>query len=106
MPATYREFQETIARAKGWQPAGSFKLGKWGWPVNIFSLGFGVIAIIDMAWPRAPADPWYSNYAMIITAVGVFVIGLAYMLIARPYDRGDAPAGDAHLLHLKAVRYQ
>ena len=95
-----------IARAKGWQPAGSFTLGKWGWPVNIFSLGFGIIAIIDMAWPRAPADPWYSNYAMIITAVGVFVIGLAYMLIARPYDRGGAPAGDAHLLHLQAARYQ
>jgi hypothetical protein len=25
------------------------------------------------------------------------------MLVARPYDHGNSPAGDAHLLHLKAA---
>jgi hypothetical protein len=29
--------------------------------------------------------------------------GLAYMLVARPYNRGSAPLGDAQLLHLKSV---
>jgi hypothetical protein len=37
-----------------------------------------------MIWPRSPQDPWYSNYAMIV---------------ARSYDRGHTPAGDAPLLH-------
>jgi len=36
---------------------------------------------------------------MIITTFGVFALGLVYMIAARPYDRGDSPAGDAHLLN-------
>jgi hypothetical protein len=51
----------------------------------------------DMVWPRSPHDPWYSNYGMIVTAMGVLVLGIIYMAAARPYDHGNAPAGDAHL---------
>jgi len=36
---------------------------------------------------------------MIVTAVGVVLLGTLYMIAAKPYDRGHAPAGDAHLLH-------
>jgi hypothetical protein len=28
--------------------------------------------------------------------VGVDVLGAVYMLMAKPYERGNAPAGDAH----------
>jgi amino acid transporter len=87
-----------IARSKGWKPAGPFTLGRWGWGINIVALIYGVSAIVDMIWPRSPNDPWYSNYAMIVTAAGVIVLGLIYMIVGRPYDRGNAPAGDAHLL--------
>ena len=87
-----------VARARGWQPAGPFTLRRWGWPVNVVALGYGVFAIIDMVWPRNPQDPWYSNYGMIVTATGVLLLGIIYMLAARPYDHGQAPAGDAHLL--------
>jgi len=90
-------FAALYARAKGWQPAGRFSLGAWGWPVNILALAYGVGAIINMAWPRSPQDPWYSNYAMIVTTIGVLVLGAVYMLVGRPYDHGRAPAGDAHL---------
>ena len=88
-----------FARARGWQPAGPFTLGSWGWPVNLLALGYGVFAIINMMWPRSPQDPWYSNYGMIVTTAGVLVLGTLYMLIVRPYDRGHAPAGDAYRLH-------
>ena len=88
-----------IARARGWQPAGPFTLGRWGWPVNVVALGYGVFAIIDMVWPRNPQDPWYSNYGMIVTTAGVIALGTLYMAAAKPYDRGQAPAGDAYLLH-------
>jgi amino acid transporter len=87
-----------MARFKGWKPAGPFTLGRWGWSINIVALLYGVSAIIDMMWPRSPGDPWYSNYGMIVTAAGVIVLGLIYMIVGRPYDRGQAPAGDAHLL--------
>ena len=87
-----------IARAKGWKPAGPFTLGRWGWLVNIIALAYGLSAIVDMVWPRSPNDPWYSNYGMIVTAGGVLVLGTLYMVLAKPYDHGNAPAGDAHLI--------
>lgn len=87
-----------IARSKGWVPAGPFSLGRCGWPVNIIALAYGLGAIVDMVWPRSPQDPWYSNYSMIVTATGVVLMGMIYMVAAKPYDRGNAPAGDAHLL--------
>jgi amino acid transporter len=85
-----------IARAKGWVPSGPFTLGRWGWAVNILGFAYGVSAIIDMMWPRSPQDPWYSNYGMIVTALGVIVLGTIYMLVGKPYQHGSAPAGDAY----------
>jgi amino acid transporter len=85
-----------IARAKGWVPSGPFTLGRWGWTVNIIGFAYGVCAIIDMMWPRSPQDPWYSNYGMIVTALGVIVLGTIYMLAAKPYQHGTAAAGDAY----------
>jgi amino acid transporter len=87
-----------VARARGWQPAGPFTLGRWGGSVNVLALVYGVFAIINMVWPRSPQDPWYSNYGMMVSTAGVLVLGALYMVAARPYDRGQAPAGDAHLL--------
>ena len=43
--------------------------------------------------PRSAGSPWYSNYGMIVTAVGVIVLGAVYMITAKPYERGNAPAG-------------
>lgn len=87
-----------IARGKGWKPSGPFTLGRWGWLVNVIGLAYGLSAIVNMMWPRSPNDPWYSNYGMIVTAAGVLALGTLYMVAARPYDHGHAPAGDAHLL--------
>ncbi|MNP26768.1 hypothetical protein D3C76_1196390 [compost metagenome] len=84
-----------IARAKGWLPSGQFSLGKWGLIVNVAALVYGVAAITNMVWPRTPDAPWYMNYSMILTTAVVLGAGLVYMLLAKPYDRGNAPAGDA-----------
>jgi len=75
-------------------------LGVWAWPVNLAALTYGVLAIINMVWPRTPQDPWYRNYGMIVGTVAVFATGLFYAVLFRPYDRLDAPEGDAHLAHL------
>ena len=91
-------FAALVARMRGWQPAGPFTLGAWSWPVNVVAFVYGVGAIINMSWPRSPQDPWYSNYGMIVTTVAVLLLGSVYMLIGKPYDRGQAPAGDAHRL--------
>lgn len=85
-----------VARGRGWRPGGSFRLGAWGWPVNIAALVYGLCAIVNMSWPRSPDGPWFASYGVIVTSVGVIVLGSVYMVIWRPYDRGRAPAGDAH----------
>ena len=89
-----------IARARGWKPRGAFRLGMWAWPVNLAAFTYGVLAIINMVWPRSPQDPWYRNYGMIVVWLVVVAIGLLYAAMFRPYDHGDAPAGDAHVAHL------
>ena len=90
-----------VARARGWRPAGAFTMGAWGWPVNVVALIYGLSAIVNMSWPRSPNDPWFSNYGVMLTSVGVLVLGAIYMILGRPYDRGRAPAGDAH--HVRAA---
>ncbi len=86
-----------IARGRGWKPSGAFHLGAWGWPVNLAALTYGVLAIINMMWPRSPGAPWYNNYGTVVVWIVVVVVGLSYASLFRPYDHGDAPAGDAHL---------
>lgn len=87
-----------IARARGWRPAGPFTLGAWAWPVNVLALAYGLGAIVNILWPRSPGEPWYANYGMLVTTLAVMGIGGLYMTLARPYERGNAPAGDAHEL--------
>jgi len=89
-----------IARARGWKPSGAFRLGVLAWPVNLVGFIYGILAIINMAWPRSPQDPWYSNYGVTVVWLVVFFLGLFYAALFRPYDHGDAPAGDAHRAHL------
>ena len=71
------------------------RLGALAWPVNIVALLYGVGALLDMLWPRTPTAPWYLNYSMGFTWLVLIGIGALYMLLARPYDAGTAPAGDA-----------
>ncbi len=89
-----------LARAKGWRPAGPYTLGGWGSPVNLIALAYGVSAIVNILWPRpqTPEDPWYASYGMLVTTLAVMVLGALYMMMAKPYERGHAPSGDAHLL--------
>lgn len=103
----YAAFQMIVlgalsARLKGWRPAGQFRLGRWGLPVNVIGLVYGVGAILDMLWPRSPDKPWYIDWGMSVTTLGLIGLGAAYMVLARPYDRGTAPAGDAWTLAPKA----
>jgi len=55
------------------------------------ALLYGVSAIVNMVWPRSPNDPWYSNYGMIVTAAGIIMLGLIYMLTAGPTITATRP---------------
>lgn len=88
-------FAALRARLKGWQPSGAYQLGKWGLPVNIVALAYGVGAMVNMAWPRTPDAAWYDNYLVLLSAAVVVGLGLLYMALHRSYGRGDAPHNDA-----------
>lgn len=99
----YAAFQMIVlgalwARLRGWKPAGQFRLGAWGLPVNVVALVYGVGALVDMIWPRTPTAPWYIDGAMGLTWLVIIGIGAFYMFAAQPYDVGAAPAGDASKL--------
>lgn len=83
------------ARLKGWQPSGAYQLGKWGLPVNIAALAYGVAAMVNLAWPRTPDAAWYDNYLVLLSAGIVVGAGLLYMALHRSYGRSDAPHSDA-----------
>lgn len=76
-------------------PSGAFTLGRWGMLVNVAALAYGVLAMVNMAWPRTPDLPWYDNWLVALSAAIGAAVGLAYMLLVRPYERSNAPAGDA-----------
>jgi amino acid transporter len=84
-----------IARARGWRPAGPFRLGRWGWPVNLCALCYGVGAVVNMLWPRAPKEAWTVNYAMLFTTAVVVVAGLVYLVLGRPHRAAPPGAGGA-----------
>lgn len=83
------------ARLKGWKPSGKYQLGKWGLPINIGALVYGIIAIVNMCWPRTPDAPWYDNYIVLLSGVAVIGLGLIYMMIHRSYGHSNMPYNDA-----------
>ncbi|MHA4854586.1 APC family permease [Rhodococcus sp. MSC1_016] len=101
MLAGYFAFQMVVlaslrARAKGWQPGGRWTLGKWGWPVSIGALIYGVLSMILLARPNGDTSlPFYDRWIALIGFLIVAVTGLVYMYVAKPYQRSTAPEGDA-----------
>jgi urea carboxylase system permease len=76
-----------VARLRGTLPrarAGHFSLGRWGVPVNLVAVGWGLAMAVNMAWPRAEVyDPagnhWYLRYFAVLLLAAVLGVGaLAY----------------------------
>jgi len=83
------------ARLMGWEPSGAFRLGRWGMPVTVAALTYGVLAMVNMAWPRTPGAPWYDNWLVALSAAVGVGAGAIYLFFGRPHLRSDATAGDA-----------
>jgi amino acid transporter len=79
-----------VARGRGWIPEGSFRLGRWAWPVSIVAAAYLGLMLLNVAFPSGLGSPRaYFNLDWITLAVMVIValIGAAYFVIGRP-DRG------------------
>lgn len=77
-----------IARARGWKPAGSFTLGRLGWPVSILAAAYLAAMLIDIVYPSGLASPrgalFNFDWITLIVMVVLLLIGGLYYVVARP----------------------
>jgi amino acid transporter len=77
-----------IARARGWVPEGSFRLGKWGWPVTIIGGAYLLLMLVNIAVPSGINSPRaLFNYDWITLAVMAVIglLGLLVFVLVRPW---------------------
>jgi len=43
--------------------------------VNVLALAFGVVMILNLMWPRTPDAPWYLNYIIPLSVLGLLQLG-------------------------------
>jgi amino acid transporter len=93
-----------LRRLKGWpgtadahsSESGLFSLGRWGVPINIVAIGWGLGMAINLGWPRAKVfgTSWYLQYFPELFLGGAVVIGAAAYLWQRHENRREAAALD------------
>ncbi|MDQ8705001.1 amino acid permease [Streptomyces sp. LHD-70] len=85
-----------IARLRGtWKPAeGKFSLGRWGLPVNILAVLWGVGMTVNLLWPRAAvynaAAPyhWYLRWGAVLFVGLIAGGGFAYYWFVQRHRTG------------------
>jgi urea carboxylase system permease len=87
-----------------------FNLGRWGLPVNLFAVVYGVIVAINIAWPRAAVygTHWYFKWAAVeFVGLSIIIGALYYHFVQRhkgdavlAEHRADVPELPADHLHL------
>jgi amino acid transporter len=75
-----------IARLRGWRPAGSFRLGRWAWPVLVLAFVYLALMLVNVVAPTGLSSPrayfnldWITLVVMIIVAV----VGAAFFWLSR-----------------------
>ncbi|MCW7946965.1 hypothetical protein AAW14_34580 [Streptomyces hygroscopicus] len=84
-----------IGRFRGWSPSGAFRLGRWGWAVNLLGLLYGIAAIVVLCLKTPANGTGFLDRWLVPLSVGVVLAaGLLYLAIARPREqiRDDARA--------------
>lgn len=81
-----------IARVRGsWIPRGAVSLGRAGLAINALAVAWLAFETVNIAWPRKslapPGAPVYQVWAAPIFLALVAVVGIAYLLVAKPQRR-------------------
>jgi urea carboxylase system permease len=87
-----------LKRLRGWPQcgganlAGLFSLGRWGFPINLLAVCWGIFIVGNIAWPRPEGenpDP-LGAYAPLLSTAALVVIGIAYYGLVQRY-KGQKP---------------
>jgi len=85
-----------IARARGWAPAGVFRLGRWAWPVSVVAAVYLALMLVNVVLPSGQASGrTYFNLDS-ITLLVMAVVTLAGVIVFFAAHRGQEI--DAHLI--------
>ncbi len=85
-----------VARIRGWQPQGVFRLGMWAYPVILAGTVWLTVMLVDILLPGFGNQPGLTggraalfNYDWItlLIVLAIIAIGAVYSLIARPARR-------------------
>jgi hypothetical protein len=84
-----------IARARGWQPTGQFRLGRWGWPVSILAAAYLALMLINIVYPSGLLSPrgalFNFDWITLVVIILLLLIGGIYFVLARPDRRLSGP---------------
>jgi amino acid transporter len=84
-----------IARLRGWQPQGAFKLGAWALPVMIAGVVWLTAMLVNILIPSGVTSPrgalFNYDWITLIVVVIIVVIGAVYTVIAHPARRIEKP---------------
>lgn len=85
VPLLVRRLRGGLHR-RGLHSDGHFTLGRWGLPVNLLAVVWGIAIVTNIGWPRPEVygEAWYRRYsAPLSTAVMLGAGGLYYGLVRR-----------------------
>ncbi len=78
-----------------WPPAdlkegGYFTMGRWGLPVNIVAVVWGVAMAVNLAWPRAAVygEPWYNTWGAFVYIGVILGAGLLWYFVKGRHHIG------------------
>ncbi|MGA7987146.1 MAG: amino acid permease [Candidatus Dormiibacterota bacterium] len=90
-----------IARFRGWQPEGAFKLGAWALPVMIAGVVWLTAMLINILIPSGVTSPrgalFNYDWITLIVVVIIVAIGAVYTVIAHPARRIQKPVEQAKI---------
>lgn len=78
--------RQLARRLRGDAPKDSY-LGRWGLPVNVLAVAWGVVLIVNIGWPRERfyGSEWYQQYGAPLYTVALVVVGIVvYLTLRRP----------------------
>ena len=91
-----------IARARGWVPAGRFRLGRWAWPVSVVAVAYLGLILADLVAPTGldSARAYFNeDWVALMVMVAVALIGVIVFFaagrgreIGEHMIDGDVPA--------------
>jgi hypothetical protein len=91
-----------LQRLRGWPARGAsgvsglFSLGKWGLPVNLAAVVWGIFTVVNIGWPRPDPDRPYGTYAPLWFTAGLLAAGLVYYVLFQRHKPGTLAGATTH----------